>query len=593
MPDTFEYPEMVTDSITLTPTAPPTSNPTVGPLRTILGRSIYKLCEAIGISDLGQTIPLSILTAKQLILSDRNVMMVGSALFSYGVTATNKLFWSGAIYLDPIAPSEASDSYIDLTMPSTALDSTGANRASGTGITLTPWESLWVTHTRGANSTTGISWSVAVEGSAFETALFATPNSYCIAKTVLGSIVNSVTLRGGGAVKHGTSFDLQNMTAISENAMKPDVRATTTANITLSGTQTVDTVALVAGDRVLVKNQTTTSQNGIYIVAAGAWARAADLDSPEDFANGVTMRVREGSTGNAGQFYYLSTTTVVVVGTTAIGFTVQPGAPAAVADASTTQKGAVLTSVTPAVAASPTVYGVNDTIFATFIDGLELTWDSATVLGVEPGAAWIQAAGRIVDIPTRLTLTVSSPGANTKNYVYLVYNTGTGAVTLEATTTTPVVYKGSARNNGATTRRYVGMVIGNAAGTGMYKWKWGRPNRVMWLESMTISPFRLGTAFGSTTVASVSAAGPVSPAARQIELFVIHLSTQNTFFSNSEANFTLSTTNYLAHILGSSGVDRTAHFLMTVDASQAFTYIFSASPSANSTFGVRGYVEER
>ena len=52
---------------------------------------------------------------------------------------------------------------------------------------------------------------------------------------------------------------------------KDSVRATTTANITLSGTQTVDGVALVVGNRVLVKNQSTASQNGIYVVASGAW----------------------------------------------------------------------------------------------------------------------------------------------------------------------------------------------------------------------------------------------------------------------------------------------------------------------------------
>ena len=54
-------------------------------------------------------------------------------------------------------------------------------------------------------------------------------------------------------------------------------RAATTANITLSGTQTIDGITLVAGDRVLVKNQTAGANNGIYEVAAGAWARAYDF----------------------------------------------------------------------------------------------------------------------------------------------------------------------------------------------------------------------------------------------------------------------------------------------------------------------------
>lgn len=59
---------------------------------------------------------------------------------------------------------------------------------------------------------------------------------------------------------------------------KASVRAGTTANIVLSGTQTVDGVVLAVGDRVLVKNQTTASQNGIYVVSATAWTRAVDMD---------------------------------------------------------------------------------------------------------------------------------------------------------------------------------------------------------------------------------------------------------------------------------------------------------------------------
>lgn len=67
------------------------------------------------------------------------------------------------------------------------------------------------------------------------------------------------------------------------------VKCATTANITLSGAQTIDVVSAGAGDRVLVKDQTTVAQNGVYVVAAGAWARATDMDSwdevPQAFVN--------------------------------------------------------------------------------------------------------------------------------------------------------------------------------------------------------------------------------------------------------------------------------------------------------------------
>lgn len=75
---------------------------------------------------------------------------------------------------------------------------------------------------------------------------------------------------------------------------KLSVRAATTANITLSGTQTIDGVTLIANDRVLVKNQTTNTQNGIYVVAAGAWSRAADADTTPDLVSAFTF-VEEGT----------------------------------------------------------------------------------------------------------------------------------------------------------------------------------------------------------------------------------------------------------------------------------------------------------
>ena len=51
------------------------------------------------------------------------------------------------------------------------------------------------------------------------------------------------------------------------------------ANITLSGLQTIDGYTTLAGDRVLVKDQTTTANNGIYVAASGAWTRALDMDA--------------------------------------------------------------------------------------------------------------------------------------------------------------------------------------------------------------------------------------------------------------------------------------------------------------------------
>lgn len=76
---------------------------------------------------------------------------------------------------------------------------------------------------------------------------------------------------------------------------KPSVRAATTANITRSAPQTIDGVSVIAGDRVLVKNQTAPAENGIFVVAAGAWTRATDMEVWAEVPNAFCF-VEEGTT---------------------------------------------------------------------------------------------------------------------------------------------------------------------------------------------------------------------------------------------------------------------------------------------------------
>ena len=72
-----------------------------------------------------------------------------------------------------------------------------------------------------------------------------------------------------------TALEARDFTA--PNPKEP-VACATTANITLSGEQTIDGV-LTSTARVLVKNQTDASENGIYVSASGVWARATDMDA--------------------------------------------------------------------------------------------------------------------------------------------------------------------------------------------------------------------------------------------------------------------------------------------------------------------------
>lgn len=107
--------------------------------------------------------------------------------------------------------------------------------------------------------------------------------------------------------------------------IKDSVRAATTANIVLSGTQTVDGVALVAGDRVLVKDQVSASTNGIYVVAIGAWDRAHDANTSSKAHAGIFTFVAEG-TVNADSGWVLTTNDPITLGTTALTFTQFSGA---------------------------------------------------------------------------------------------------------------------------------------------------------------------------------------------------------------------------------------------------------------------------
>jgi hypothetical protein len=100
---------------------------------------------------------------------------------------------------------------------------------------------------------------------------------------------------------------------------KQSVRVATTANITLSGTQTIDGVSVVVGNRVLVKNQSTASQNGIYVVASGSWTRATDADENAEVTAGLAVMVEEG-TANADTQWVLTTNNPITVGTTALTF---------------------------------------------------------------------------------------------------------------------------------------------------------------------------------------------------------------------------------------------------------------------------------
>lgn len=105
---------------------------------------------------------------------------------------------------------------------------------------------------------------------------------------------------------------------------KEACRVATTANLTLSGAQTIDGVSVIAGDRVLVKNQSTGANNGIYVCAAGAWTRSTDADISSEVRAGLLVYVNEG-TANGDKSFVLTTDNPITLGSTSLTF-VQFGA---------------------------------------------------------------------------------------------------------------------------------------------------------------------------------------------------------------------------------------------------------------------------
>ena len=144
--------------------------------------------------------------------------------------------------------------------------------------------------------------------------------------------------------------------------VKASVLAATTGNITLSGAQTIDGVSIVAGDRVLVKNQTTQADNGIYVAATGAWARSADANTYDELISAYTF-VEEG-TVNADSGFVCTVNKGGTLGTTPITWSQFSGAGTFVAGTGLTLTGNTFSITNTAVTAGS--YGsASNTLTAT------------------------------------------------------------------------------------------------------------------------------------------------------------------------------------------------------------------------------------
>lgn len=175
--------------------------------------------------------------------------------------------------------------------------------------------------------------------------------------------VGAATLSSANAYTDGVAQGLD---------IKQSVRAIALTNLDLNGTETVDGVSLVAGNRVLVAGQTAPAENGIYIVDAGAWSRSPDANSDADVTAGMFTFVSEG-TLYADTGWVLSTNDTVVLDTTPLNFTQFSAAGVVVAGAGLTKTG--------------------NTLDVGAGDGISVAADSvAVLLGTDPGLEFVSGA---------------------------------------------------------------------------------------------------------------------------------------------------------------------------------------------------------
>jgi len=185
---------------------------------------------------------------------------------------------------------------------------TGGNIATGGTVSSTGTATLGNVATGGTISSTGTATlgNVASSGFISTTGNVSAGNvntSDIVGATVTVTSAGAISLAGteinanstkilnlADPVNGGDAANKQYVDSVAEGLnVKAAVIAATTANITLSGAQTIDGIAIVAGDRVLVKNQTAPAENGIYVASAGAWARSTDMDVWAEFPGAFTF----------------------------------------------------------------------------------------------------------------------------------------------------------------------------------------------------------------------------------------------------------------------------------------------------------------
>jgi hypothetical protein len=262
--------------------------------------------------------------------------------------------------------------------------------------------------------------------------------------TSLGTITNLTATAGTIATTPSAATDIANKVYVDTVAQGLDAKASclaaTTANITLSGAQTIDGVSVVAGNRVLVKDQTAPEDNGIYLCASGAWTRTTDAATFDSLVSAFTF-IEQGSV-NADAGFVCTADAGGTIGTTAIPFSQFSGAGTFTAGTGLTLTGTVFSLTSPvAVANGGTGLTSLGTGVATFL-GTPSSANLAAAVSDETGSGALVFATS----PTLTTPALGTPSALVGTNI-----TGTAAGLTAGNVTTNANLTGAITSVGNTT----------------------------------------------------------------------------------------------------------------------------------------------
>ncbi|PMX25343.1 MULTISPECIES: phage tail protein [unclassified Pseudomonas] len=190
-------------------------------------------------------------------------------------------------------------------------------------VTIPPEVGGWYVREAGLWTDTGVLYAIVKYPESFKPvlAMSGSGKEFYIRSVFETSNASQVTLLIDDTVVKATRAWVMDYVAdeLAKLDAKQSVRVATTTSITLSAAQVIDGVAVVAGDRVLVKNQTAAKDNGLYMVANTAWVRAKDADLNAKVTSAMTVSVEQGVT-LADTIWQLVTDGAIVLGTTPLSF---------------------------------------------------------------------------------------------------------------------------------------------------------------------------------------------------------------------------------------------------------------------------------